>query len=267
MGEHTVTNGTYFMADSKGNFVEVDPNSLSGIACDIPVSISASDNSYITTISDSGLIDTISRVISGAGAGESDTTAACASTVLETIRPPREMDANTYLYDDGIGHLCVASYKNGKYRGRVVILPSVTDVKVVNNRVVIVTFADGTEEKAVTHKNDTFNLEQGISVCIIKKFLSKYSSDNTTAVYNKVIKHCVKVGKRNRAAEAKEKAEAAAEKARATRRYEKATARKKKRAEAKRKQNIADMTQAFVDAAKIIDGQTTVGNPLEDDLK
>ena len=283
MNENGIKKEMYFMIDERGNFTELDPSEFGKnpltAASSIPfLPTSITSNSVgIVSKSDSGLFDKVCGFASNSGAGESNFAASndgfdyhsglARGKSEKTIDPPKEMDANTYLYDDGVGHLCVANYKNGKYQGRAVVLPSIVDVKVIDNIVLIVTFADGTEEKAVTHKNDTFNIEQGISVCIAKKLLSKYSFGNTAAVYNKVIKHCVKVNKKNRDAEAKEKVKAAEEKARAKRHYDKIVAKKKRKAEAKRRQNIEDMKQAFVAAAEEIDRRASVGCPLDDDLK
>lgn len=282
MNENGIKGEMYFRINESGDIATFDHEF--GAASPLPFlpTSTTSDSIGIAPKFDGGLFDKVCGSYSGKcyfnlGAGESnfavssvefDYHSSLARGKSEgTIDPPKEMDANTYLYDDGVGHLCVANYKNGKYQGRTIVLPSIVDVKVIDNIVVIVSFADGTEEKAVTHKNDTFNIEQGISVCIAKKLLSKYSFGNTAAVYNKVIKYCVKVNKKNRDSEAKERARAAEEKARAKRRYDKVVAKKKRKAEARRKQNIDDMTQAFVSAAKIIDGMSSGNNPMEDDLK
>ena len=52
-------------------------------------------------------------------------------------------------------------------------IPPVTDVQTYNNRVVKVTFADGSFTKAVCSENDNFDLDVGISVCITKRMMGK----------------------------------------------------------------------------------------------
>lgn len=63
----------------------------------------------------------------------------------------------------------------------------ISDVKILSpNKVVQVIFTDGTSEKAVCSKNDTFSLETGITVCIAKKLLGG------TKEYNKIIRNALK---------------------------------------------------------------------------
>ena len=66
--------------------------------------------------------------------------------------------------------------------------PSVTDVNiVVPNKVVEVTFADGTKEKSVCREPDVFSLESAISICISKKIMCG------SGAYNNAIRRGVKV--------------------------------------------------------------------------
>ena len=65
---------------------------------------------------------------------------------------------------------------------------TITDVNIiVPNKVVEVTFADGTKTKSVCDESDTFSLETAISICISKKIMGGSSA------YNKAIKQGVKV--------------------------------------------------------------------------
>ena len=67
----------------------------------------------------------------------------------------------------------------------------ISDVKILSpNKVVQVVFADGTSEKAVCDKEDTFSLETGITVCIAKKLLGG------TKEYNKTIRNALKAMER-----------------------------------------------------------------------
>ncbi len=63
--------------------------------------------------------------------------------------------------------------------GMTKIIPAIIKVKNVNDKVVIVQFADNTEEKAVLADGDTFSLEQGISICLTKKMLSELTGGNS----------------------------------------------------------------------------------------
>ncbi len=65
----------------------------------------------------------------------------------------------------------------------------VTSVKTYNNRVVLVRFADGTFTKSVCAPNDTFDIDTGIMVCLIKKLLG----DGGTKIYNDALRHIHKV--------------------------------------------------------------------------
>jgi len=65
---------------------------------------------------------------------------------------------------------------------------NISDVKIiVPNKVVEVTFADGTKEKAVCDKTDKFSLEMAISICISKKIMGG------TNAYNKAVRQGLKV--------------------------------------------------------------------------
>ena len=74
------------------------------------------------------------------------------------------------------------------------VIPEIEDVQSINDKVVIVKFADGTTEKAVLSENDTFSLEQGVSICITKKILNKMlKGANSTSAYNKLVDYGLKV--------------------------------------------------------------------------
>lgn len=74
------------------------------------------------------------------------------------------------------------------------VIPEIEDVQSINDKVVIVKFADGTSEKAVLSENDTFSLEQGVSICITKKILNKVlKGASGTSAYNKLVNYGLKV--------------------------------------------------------------------------
>lgn len=62
--------------------------------------------------------------------------------------------------------------------------------------IVIVTFSDGTIEKAAASEDDTFSLEQGISICYTKKLLSMLTNDNGSSVYNRMLHNAMKLYKK-----------------------------------------------------------------------
>ena len=87
--------------------------------------------------------------------------------------------------------------KNGFISRTVCIMPDIVDVRISEgkqktNKVVFVVFGDGTVEKAILSDEDTFSLEQGISICITKKLLADKCGSGSS-VYNKIIKKALKV--------------------------------------------------------------------------
>lgn len=73
------------------------------------------------------------------------------------------------------------------------IIPVIKDVKNINDKIVIISFDDNTEEKAICSPEDTFNFEHGVCICLMKKILSKYSKPNNrgTRVYNELMKYAL----------------------------------------------------------------------------
>lgn len=125
-------------------------------------------------------------------------------------------------------------------------VPEIIDVKTINNKVVIVTFIDGTQTKAVCDKDDTFNLEVGIGICITKRLMS---SDEQTgnSIFNKTIKNALKVMKRNEQLEQTRKEIEEEEK----RIADKIKRKKEKRAEKRRQKKIQMMADAILLADKM----------------
>lgn len=122
---------------------------------------------------------------------------------------------------------------------------NIKDVNIlVKDKVVEVTFADGTKQKAVCDEHDKFDLETAISICISKKLFG--GSGN----YNKAVKAGMKIyNDKLKKIEEDKKLQELIEKKRAKRR-----ARKQKRAEAiaaqKREEAIAIQTEAYIRAMK-----------------
>lgn len=124
-------------------------------------------------------------------------------------------------------------------------IPEIIDVKVINDKVIIVTFIDGTQTKAVCDNDDTFNLEVGIGICITKRLMS---SDEQTgnSMFNKTIKNALKVMKRNE--QLKKACEEAEEEEK--RIADKIKRKKEKRAEKRRQKKIQMMAEAILLAEK-----------------
>lgn len=113
----------------------------------------------------------------------------------------------------------------------------VTFVKTYNDRVVLVRFADGTFTKSVCAPNDTFDIDTGIMVCLIKKLLG----DGGTKIYNDALRHVHKVMDRN------EKIAKIAKECKSKRKAEKIriNAEKKAAKERKRQERIEEMAEAI----------------------
>ena len=114
----------------------------------------------------------------------------------------------------------------------------IEDYKIINNTVVIVTFEDRTTEKAVCNKNDVFDFERAIEICVLKKMLGG------TKAYNDLIKNAMKDIKyvddmRKWKAEREELEK---------RREAKIAKRKAKRKAQRKQQRIDDMSEAFLKA-------------------
>lgn len=130
----------------------------------------------------------------------------------------------------------------------------VVDVNIiVPDKVVEVTFADGTKEKTVCREPDTFSLEYAISICISKKIMGGFS------VYNNAVKRGMKVYEDKQKREAAEKAEQERiEKKRAKRlaykerRIAKKAEEEKQRKAREREEQIAIQTEAYLRAMKEI---------------
>lgn len=72
-------------------------------------------------------------------------------------------------------------------------LPAIEKIETYNNRVVKVTYIDGTFTKAVCSENDTFDLDVGITICAMKRLFG----ENGTRMYNNYISHAHKVMEKN----------------------------------------------------------------------
>ncbi len=127
--------------------------------------------------------------------------------------------------------------------------PEIKDVNIiVPNKVVEVTFSDGTKEKSVCREPDTFSLESAISICISKKIMGGSS------VYNNAVKRGMKVYDAKLEKEADEKAE----QERIEKKRAKRLAYKERRAAKKREEQIAIQAEAYLRAMKAMDDSKNV---------
>jgi hypothetical protein len=111
------------------------------------------------------------------------------------------------------------------------------------NKVVIVTFADGTKIKTVCDEQDTFTLEMAISIAITKKLLGG------TGAYNRAIKQGINAYKDRIKAEEKQAENDRIYYARKA----KKEAKRKLKEEKKREQFKNDLTSAIVEALKTLE--------------
>lgn len=117
----------------------------------------------------------------------------------------------------------------------------ITDVKVIcPNKVVEVTFEDGIKEKAVCHDEDTFSLEQAISICICKKLIGG------TKIYNKAIRDALKSYEKGLELKKKEEEKQQL----IERKREKRRLKKERRAERKIEEAINIQKEAYIRAWK-----------------
>lgn len=136
-------------------------------------------------------------------------------------------------------------------------LPAVKKVETYNNRVVKVTFIDGTYTKAVCSENDNFDLDMGITICAMKRLLGT-NSENATREYNRFIDHVHSVMEKNALEEVAEEARKAKEKSK-KRKAELKRAAKKLKA---REEQIDIQKQAILRAQKETFSQFEGGAPI-----
>ena len=112
--------------------------------------------------------------------------------------------------------------------------------KVFNNKVVVVNFEDGTTEKAICDDEDSFSVETGLGICLLKHILGG------SGAYNRLIQKTVKRHNKELEAEEKVKKETEAKKL--------AEEKKKAKRAKKRKEKQVEMyKEALVRAKKEVE--------------
>ncbi len=144
---------------------------------------------------------------------------------IENIEVKNDPEDTTSLYDE-----------NGKYQ----------------KPTVIVTFSDGAVEKASASEDDTFSLEQGISICYTKKLMSMLTNCNGGTAYNRMLHNAMKLYKRQHEEVAKKEEEDRLAKERAERLTAKRAKRKAKLEAKKREQEISIQAEAYARALKMV---------------
>lgn len=89
------------------------------------------------------------------------------------------------LVYDMIGKTIDWTKQNKENEDWIIGLPYIEKVETYNDRVVKVTFIDGTFTKAVCSDNDHFDLDVGITICAMKRVFGK----NGNRHYNNYIRH------------------------------------------------------------------------------
>lgn len=81
----------------------------------------------------------------------------------------------------------------------------ISDVQTYNDRVVKVTFADGTFTKSVCSENDKFDLDVGITICLVKRMMAGDHPEEATKKYNNLIRNIHAMMKEKEIAKAEER--------------------------------------------------------------
>lgn len=109
---------------------------------------------------------------------------------LEEDYPAEEMPQETKTRIDVSkdGRFRIAYYEDGELADWEYMFAGIADMEIKNGNTLIVTFNDGTCEKATLQENDgAFNLEYAISICMMKKLCSAMYCGEGSQVYNKLV--------------------------------------------------------------------------------
>lgn len=166
--------------------------------------------------------------------------------------PSLPAGSNTLFFTNLRSHKLKCRLSDGREKS-FYLISEIKDIRVFDNAVVI-DFYDGTSEKAATRGDDEFSIEQGITICLIKKLLSEKTYGHGHEAYNKLVNHAVKFYKKKCTQEKKQKAEEEAEEKRIERKIAKLKAKKEKRLAArqaaKREEEIEIQKEAYLRAMR-----------------
>lgn len=95
--------------------------------------------------------------------------AAIGERTMATIHIPASM--LDHLHIDGDGSVMLDP--DGPFVHSSGRIPAIRQIQTFNDRVVQVTFIDGSQTKCVCGKDETFDLYEGIAFCLFKRFLGK----------------------------------------------------------------------------------------------
>ena len=123
---------------------------------------------------------------------------------------------------------------------------------------VIVTFTDDTVEKAAASEDDSFSLEQGISICFTKKLLSIMTRDNGSSAYNKMLHKAIKLYKNKEDAISKKNKDEQFAKERAEKQAAKRAKRKAKIEAKQREREISVQAEAYARALRMVKHEETM---------
>lgn len=170
---------------------------------------------------------------------------------VQTVTPESTETKTKLFVNDGV--ISAGFFAGGSPIGGGTLISDVVDVCIIDKdgspKVVVVSFADGTKEKAVLDASDTYSLEQGISICITKKLLGR-NTPYGGALYNKVIKRALDVMKNNELARECEKNAIIAAQKKAEKEAEKKKARREKIRELEAERQIEIHKEAYMRAIK-----------------
>jgi hypothetical protein len=163
--------------------------------------------------------------------------------IVQDATKPKEPDVSpevkSTMHHDG-RRISITTYDNGFKKATKDLLPDIKDIITHNDRVVIVKFADGTQEKAVLYPDDKFTVEQGISICLAKKLMGGSS------IYNKVIEYALDIVDKKDKAQKKKIADAAVAKENAAKAAKKRAERKAQKREEYIKTQAEIMARAMI---------------------
>ena len=143
---------------------------------------------------------------------------------------------------------------DGKLHRTYPLIPDIADVafyqdkKTGRTNTVSVTFDDGTVTKATATKNDIFDHEKGIIICLFKRFLDEYTDGAGTAALNKLYQRAEQTFRYNlkrKVADEMERQEVERRKAKAT---AKAQIRRERKAAELREREIEIQKEAYLRA-------------------